>query len=160
MRPIALVEFSVKPFINFYLVLSLKYLSCKKFAGLNDETKPMMVERLSSAYKQNTMNSLHDHEIIEQLQRTSLIADLRNELFFKQLAAYINDLVINDFDFLVSLLYRIDVDENKMRALIDSNTNIVSGELIAQLIIERQEQKIRSKKQFKPPTNIPDEEKW
>ena len=106
------------------------------------------------------MKSLHDHTIIARLQGTNKIDELRNELFFKQLASYINDLVINDFDYLVSLLYRIDVDERKVRALMRQGKDEVAGEIIAQLIIERQEEKIRSKKQFKPPTDIPDEEKW
>lgn len=110
--------------------------------------------------KKIEMKPLHDHPVIEQLRTTNVLADLKNELFFKQLALYINDLVLNDFDYLVTLLYRIDVDEKKVRVLLANDTTAVAGEIIAHLIIERQEQKIRSKEQFKPQTNIPDEEKW
>ena len=106
------------------------------------------------------MKSLHDHPVIQQLRSTIVVADLRNELFFRQLASYINDLVLNDFDYLVTLLYRIDVDEKKVRILLANDTNAAAGEIIAHLIIERQEQKIRSREQFKPQANIPDEEKW
>ena len=42
----------------------------------------------------------------------------------------------------------IDVDEKKVRALLAQEKETVAGEIIAQLIIERQEQKIKSKEQF------------
>ena len=106
------------------------------------------------------MKPMHDHPVMQQLISVTALTDLRSEVFFKQLADYINELVIGDFDYLVSLLYRIDVDEKKVRALLASAKDAVAGELIAKLIIERQEQKIKSKEQFKPPTNIPEEEKW
>ena len=106
------------------------------------------------------MKPTHDHPVMQQLTSATALTDLKSELFFKQLAAYINELVIGDFDYLVSLLYRIDVDEKKVRSLLARGNDAIAGENIAKLIIERQEQKIRSKEQFKPPTNIPEEEKW
>src|SRR5688572_21445505 len=106
------------------------------------------------------MKPMHDHPVMQQLQSISVIADLRSALFFKQLSTYINELINYDFDYLITLLYRIDVDEKKVRALLADEKETAAGEIIAQLIIERQEQKIKSKEQFKPPTNIPEEEKW
>ncbi len=106
------------------------------------------------------MEPRHDHPLTKQLLATTDVAALKDRLFFDKLAGYINDLVNNDFDYLLSLLYRIDVDEKKIRHLLATKKEANAGELIAQLMIERQEQKIRSREQFKPPTNIPEEEKW
>ncbi len=106
------------------------------------------------------MEPRRDHPLTEDLLAATDIATLKDKLFFDKLAGYINDLVVNDFDYLLSLLYRIDVDEKKIRDLLATQKESDAGELIAHLIVERQEQKIRSKEQFKPPTNIPEEEKW
>ena len=78
----------------------------------------------------------------------------------ERLAAHVNDLINHDFEKLVFLLYRIDVDEARMRALLQHREGEDSGQLIADLIIERQLQKIRSRKASQEKGNIPDEEKW
>jgi hypothetical protein len=77
------------------------------------------------------------------------------------LAAYINGLIKNDFDKLISYLYRIDVNEQKLKALLQQNPRQDSGDLIATLIIERQEQKIKSRMLFDNRVHDNDvEEKW
>ncbi len=101
-----------------------------------------------------------NHAVTRQLISATAIAEINNEQFFKELANYINDLVIHDFEYLITLLYRIDVNEKKVRTLLATQKDANAGELIAHLMIERQVQKIRSREQFKPPTNIPEEEKW
>lgn len=106
------------------------------------------------------MGKLHNNTITEKLFATTDIIVLKDKKLFEQLAAYINELVTHDFEYLLSLLYRIDVDENKIRTLLDYKKEDNAGELIAGLIVERLEQKIKSREQFKPPTNIPEEEKW
>jgi hypothetical protein len=78
----------------------------------------------------------------------------------EQLAAHINHLISHDFEKLVYYLYRIDVNEKKMKALLQS-PHENSGELIAQLIIERQLEKQKTKEQFRKKENeIDEEEKW
>lgn len=77
-----------------------------------------------------------------------------------KLSAYINDLINHDFEKLIYYLYRIDVDENKMRSLLTAREGENAAGLIADLIIERQLQKIESRKENTPSENIPDEEKW
>ena len=106
------------------------------------------------------MGKLHDNAITNKLFATTDIAVLSDKKLFDKLAAYINELVNHDFDYLVALLYRIDVDEKKIRELLGSQKDANAGEIIAGLIIRRLEQKIKSREQFKPPTNIPEEEKW
>lgn len=81
------------------------------------------------------------------------------ELFREQLAAYINVLIERDFEQLVNLLYRLDISENKLRSLLSFAAD--AGVLIADLIIERQLQKIKSRKQFSSSAgDIPEAEKW
>jgi len=80
-------------------------------------------------------------------------------LFREQLAEYINALIVSDFEKLVNLLYRLDVSEKKLRTLLSSAVN--AGVLIADLIIERQLQKLQSRRQFnKPAEDIAEAEKW
>ena len=78
----------------------------------------------------------------------------------QKLSIHINDLINHDFQKLVSLLYRIDVNENKMRNLLEQKEGENAAGLIADLIIERQLQKIESRKRSSKDKNIPDEEKW
>lgn len=70
--------------------------------------------------------------------------DLENKL-----AVYINKLIDKDFNRLVNLLYRIDISEEKLKlALQKEDKSHSSGKTIAQLIIERQFQKLEFRKKF------------
>ena len=78
-----------------------------------------------------------------------------------QLSAYINALIKNDFDKLITYLYRIDVNEQKLKSLLKQNPDEDAGNIIATLIIERQQQKIKSREQFSQrDNNFDEEEKW
>lgn len=78
-----------------------------------------------------------------------------------KLAAEINQLINHEFEKLIFYLYRIDVHEDKMRKLLESNNGENAAVLIADLIIERQVQKIKSRQQFSQRDNdIDEEEKW
>jgi hypothetical protein len=78
-----------------------------------------------------------------------------------QLAGHINDLIKNNFEALVALLYKIDINEDKLKLHLIDNPNEDAGKVIAALIVERLEQKEESKKQFIPKTGATDdEERW
>lgn len=79
----------------------------------------------------------------------------------QQLIFLINELINKDFHSLVQLLYRIDVNEKKIRTFLDQNTERDSAVILADLIIERQLQKVESRQRFSS-KNRPasDEEKW
>lgn len=80
---------------------------------------------------------------------------------FEQLASAINQLLTSRFDKLVSILYRLDVSENKLRALLAQQPSEDAGKLIAGLMIERQAEKIASREEFKgPSSDIDENEKW
>lgn len=64
------------------------------------------------------------------------------------LAKRINTMIRDDFAGLVQLLYRIDVNEVRLRQLLRSKPREDAGKLIAPLIIERQCQKIVTRRQY------------
>ena len=72
----------------------------------------------------------------------------------------INELIQHDFGTLVQWLYRIDVDEKKIKSALASEVESNASALLATLMIERQLQKIQYRSQFIRNDNIPDEERW
>lgn len=107
------------------------------------------------------------------MENAELIRLLNNELpveiagqksyeeIHAQLSAYINALIKNDFDKLITYLYRIDVNEQKLKSLLQQNQDEDAGNIIATLIIERQQQKIKTREQFSQrDNNFDEEEKW
>lgn len=78
----------------------------------------------------------------------------------QQLQTYINDLIQHDFAKLIELLYRVDINEKKLKELLAANQGINSAVLISDLLIERQLQKRAWRQTHKPDADIPDEERW
>lgn len=77
------------------------------------------------------------------------------------LSSHINNLVKNDFEKLVAYLYRIDVNEEKLIKILKQYPDEDAGNIIASLILERQEQKIKTREQFsKRADDLDSEEKW
>ncbi len=72
----------------------------------------------------------------------------------------INQLLLHDFEKLVGILYRIDVNEKKLKQLLEGNAGQDAAPLIADLIIERQLQKIESRKRYHTDGPKDDAEKW
>jgi len=103
-----------------------------------------------------------EQPLLEVSKELGIIMKEKDHSFGKQLLAEkINELITNDFQKLVSILYRMDVSEIKLKQLLKENPGVDAGPIIADLMIERQEQKIRSRQQFnKPDENISDDEKW
>lgn len=102
-------------------------------------------------------------DLISDINRSleiSLPVTISGEELKQKLALHINHLINHDFEKLVSLLYRIDVNENKLRQLLEQEEGENAAGLIASLIIERQIQKIKSRQETKSKNDIPDDEKW
>lgn len=73
----------------------------------------------------------------------------------------INDWLNNDFNRLLSVLYRIDVSEEKLKQALKENPHIDAGKIILDLIVERLTEKEESRKRFRQRDNDIDErEKW
>jgi hypothetical protein len=91
----------------------------------------------------------------------SLPGSVSYEELKEKLTVYINQLINADFERLVYHLYRIDVKEEKMRQLLEQKDGENAAALIADLIIERLAEKIKSRQQFRQrDNNIGEDEKW
>ena len=89
-----------------------------------------------------------NHSLEIQLPLTTTGDELREKL-----ASHVNELINHDFEKLVFNLYRIDVNEARMRALLAQKDGENAAALIADLIIERQLLKIKSRQQFRQRDN-------
>jgi len=90
-----------------------------------------------------------------------LPSGIAEDEFKLRVSAYINHLINHDFEKLIWYLYRIDVDENRVKQLLEAKEGENAAGLIADLIIERQLEKIKSRQQFRQRDNDSDEnEKW
>lgn len=77
------------------------------------------------------------------------------------LSEKMNELIKNDFNHLVQILYRLDVSEAKLKQVLRNNPNEDAGKIISSLIIERQLQKIQSRRQsIQQDDSFSEEEKW
>ena len=77
-----------------------------------------------------------------------------------QLINFINNLKKNDFASLVQLLYRIDIDEKKLKKLLQEKAGTDAAPVIADIIIKRQLQKMATRKQFGKENNASGKEEW
>ena len=73
----------------------------------------------------------------------------------------ISELIASDMAKLIQLLYRLDVDENTLRETLNDNPAVDAAKIVADMIMERQLQKIRTRKLYKKDISESDEfEKW
>ena len=97
---------------------------------------------------------LRDHWSIALNEQLSM------EEIKEKLSARINELANNDFAGLINMLYAVDIDEARLKLLLKENEEMDAGNIISELIIERQLQKIRSRKNMKQDNRASDEERW
>jgi hypothetical protein len=100
--------------------------------------------------------------VINDSLGVALKENLSRDQIKERLTEYINDLIDHNFNKLVNLLYKIDVSESRLKRLLDETSGNNAGDIIAELIIERQIQKIESREQFtgRDPGRIDENEKW
>ena len=80
--------------------------------------------------------------------------------FINHLAITINRLIVEDFEKLVRILYRIDISEEKLSETLKHYQYEDAGFIIARLIIERQLQKVNSRNQHSKDGQIPEGDEW
>lgn len=78
-------------------------------------------------------------------------AQTSNDEQFAILVAFIDDLIRNDFNRLVSILYRVDISEAKLKQELAEHTDnkVPAAETIARLFIAREEEKIISRAKYR-----------
>jgi hypothetical protein len=99
--------------------------------------------------------------VLDEIFSINSEESLKDKILFENLAAEVNHLIQTDFEKLVNMLYRIDVSEIKLKEMLKSHPDQDAGHIIAGLLVERQIQKNRLKKEFSrstPPSD--DAEKW
>ena len=85
----------------------------------------------------------------------------RSPQWFEKLKNAIAHLIAEDFNALIQILYRIDVDEEKLKKALSGLPAADTETIIAQMIVDRKLQSLSSKKQWQPkPTDINDADKW
>ena len=103
------------------------------------------------------------NELIEILNTeldVQLPALISTESLQEKLTSYIDHLIQNDFQKLVLILYKVDVDERKLKTLLKNNETENASEIIAKLIMERELQKIKSRREFNTPAKDDEAERW
>lgn len=71
---------------------------------------------------------------------------------FEEFAQFINHLISTDFSRLLNILYRVDVEEKKVKAALADNDNDAgksAGHIIAALLVERQVEKIKVREEYR-----------
>jgi len=76
------------------------------------------------------------------------------------LSQKINELIMYDFERLIRILYRLDIDEKKLKETLAGHSGEDAGKLITSLIIEREQKKAETKNMFRQENNISDEDRW
>ncbi len=108
-----------------------------------------------------------ENEVLLATLKNALQIDIIEKISFENikatLANRIDHLIHNNFDELINLLYKVDVNENKLKKLLKENADADAAGIIADLIIERQLQKIETRSEFRAANKKDengDEEKW
>jgi len=98
---------------------------------------------------------------LNQIRPWDLAGRLTPEEVETILAEKINSMIRDDFNGLVQLLYRIDVEEPRLRYLLQQHKGEDAGMIIARLIIDRLLKKIETRRQYAADKrDIPEDEKW
>lgn len=83
-----------------------------------------------------------------------------SEALKTQMIEQVNWMILHRFERLVQMLYRLDIDEKKLRSLLAENSDVDAAALITQLIIQRELQKAASRKNTPPANDLSGEEPW
>ena len=78
----------------------------------------------------------------------------------EKLTSFLDELIRTDFGRLVQILYRVDIDETRLRIILRENPEKLAAELIAHLILERLSQKAKLRRQSGNTAMESDEELW
>ena len=104
---------------------------------------------------------MKNEQALEEVSKELEVTVKDHSITRQVLIEKINDLINTDFQKLVSILYRMDVSEIKLKQLLNEKAGTNAALIIADLMIERQAEKIRSRQQFNMrDENISNDEKW
>lgn len=99
-------------------------------------------------------------DTILDLAKTTDDSVVRSPEWYRSLVEAVNELADKDFGALVQVLYRLDVDETKIKNALASNPGRDAAGLIADLLLERQLQKLEARRHFASFATRPEEREW
>lgn len=102
---------------------------------------------------------MNTEQLLQDLEKTSLSVTEKADLK-KQLSQYLNHLLLHDFSQLVQLLYRLDVSEEKVKRTLKENGEQDAGDLLAELILQRQAEKKAARDAQRFSSEASNEERW
>lgn len=88
-------------------------------------------------------------DTIYELMQCNEEALVKSRDWYAALEAAVNHLINNDFSGLVQLLYRVDVDEEKLANRLKANPMQDAATIISNLLLERQLQKMAQLQKFR-----------
>lgn len=98
---------------------------------------------------------------IVQVVNESFSLEATESNFVNFLTEKINYLIVHDFNKLIYILYRADINETKLNKLLAENKKEDAGKIIAALFIQRQLEKIKSREENSSKNmDINEEDRW
>jgi hypothetical protein len=95
------------------------------------------------------------------LEESGLDLAFTEDTPYEQLCAYIRWLMEYKMDFLLSLMYRLDITESSIKKALHPGNPEEPANTLANLIIERQLNRIETKKKYSSGTNLlPGDMEW
>ncbi|GAB4247184.1 MAG: hypothetical protein Kow0027_08800 [Saprospiraceae bacterium] len=86
--------------------------------------------------------------IIQEFELENLREDISEEELFRQLSDRIAWLIEHNMEYLMSLLYRNDVAEDKIYHALSLFEEAPANEALARLVLDRQKQRMETKKKY------------
>ena len=99
-------------------------------------------------------------EALTNSKRNVEINSIDEEKLKEWLSERISYLLEYDFQCLLQVLYRVDINEEELRQSIASMSNLDSVTIICDMIIKREKSKIVSRKRYKSNHRADDVESW
>ncbi|MEX0636910.1 MAG: hypothetical protein WD135_09080, partial [Ferruginibacter sp.] len=84
----------------------------------------------------------NDYLLIKEIQLQFELPIVIDDLYQMEqaLSAAINEIILHHYDRLIQLLYRMDINEKKLKTLLQAHPQTDAGGIIAALVIEREQQ--------------------
>lgn len=89
-------------------------------------------------------------ELISKFEIETTEASFSEEALFQLLADHIAYMIEYRLDFLLSLMYRLDIDEAKINWALNPASPVAANIGLAQLVMERQKERMRTKETYRP----------
>ena len=109
------------------------------------------------------MDEINNQTVITEIQKDwslQINPSISEDELIQILGKEISHLITQDFSRLITLLYRIDINEKKLKSLLKENPKADAGIIIAHLIVERQKEKLSSRLKYGRSGRVSDEEPW